>query len=384
MNNTISYLQILRGLSIILVVSYHISLPFGIIRWINRDLWHSTWWGVNIFLVLSGFLITTSITKYLSIRAFLIKRALRIYPPLFFLISLAAVLHIFTSSIGLQSDTTSPWFASDLSWIRQTLFILSGVLVPLASIFETHGIYSYGAMWSLSVEMQFYISIAFLYFIVRKLYYNSTKFLNTILAILLILCEWQRFIGNSIPTLSARWLEYLVHNRFDFILAGCCIVSIPTGWRVESILQKYRVIVISSVVIGTSILLTFCPPPEINHEDSWRLRYIGLPISLISSVLLVFTCRTINSSLNKGNYNTITILLSFAGDISYSLYLGHFLCMEVAWIILKYTVPWVFNSGGLYGIMQILLLIVLLVPYVLVSYYYIESNAKAFSTAIST
>ena len=72
------YMQALRGISVILVIFFHMGF----------DTFRNGWIGVDIFFVISGYLITTIIATELekgkfSIVGFYERRARRILPPLF-------------------------------------------------------------------------------------------------------------------------------------------------------------------------------------------------------------------------------------------------------------------------------------------------------------
>src|SRR5687767_11658986 len=84
-------LDILRGAAILLVIGRHLEVPRpdGAVGFL-AGLWHRIGWlGVDLFFVLSGFLIggllVSELTKHgrIHIPLFLIRRGLKIYPPYF-------------------------------------------------------------------------------------------------------------------------------------------------------------------------------------------------------------------------------------------------------------------------------------------------------------
>ena len=79
--NQISEIQALRGISIILVFLFHL----------NQEIFSYGYLGVDIFFVISGFIITkiiyqNLIEKKFSIKVFFISRFLRLMPSLFFMV----------------------------------------------------------------------------------------------------------------------------------------------------------------------------------------------------------------------------------------------------------------------------------------------------------
>ena len=137
----------LRGIAILIVLFYHLGLnhflsPFGI--FLNGRL------GVDIFFILSGFLITTSILKEkintgkILIKKFYIKRLIRILPLAYvFLITVFILNHFFSLDIGLKS------------YLCGFLFLKNMPVNGIHDHWTEH-------LWSLSVEFQFYLVFPFL------------------------------------------------------------------------------------------------------------------------------------------------------------------------------------------------------------------------------
>jgi peptidoglycan/LPS O-acetylase OafA/YrhL len=138
-------LQGLRGLAVLSVVVYHCH-PRLEGTWLYRaSLWG--WAGVNLFFVLSGFLITSILLesrgKPRYFRNFYARRALRIWP-VYVLILIVCYLNApwFIGPTVLQAIRTAPWWAYIL--FLQNLFHLA--LPP-----------ALGPTWSLAIEEQYYV-----------------------------------------------------------------------------------------------------------------------------------------------------------------------------------------------------------------------------------
>lgn len=119
----------LRALAVLGVIVAHTSGPFGGLR------------GVDVFFVLSGFLITSILLRQPELTEFYIKRARRLFPALF--VFLAAYL------------LAAPFlFPKDRAW-QETLFALFYSHNWLMAFdYRQSGL---GHLWSLSVEEQFYL-----------------------------------------------------------------------------------------------------------------------------------------------------------------------------------------------------------------------------------
>ena len=137
-------LQGLRGIAVLLVVLYHCHPRFEGTWFYRASLWG--WTGVNLFFVLSGFLITSILLESRSqshyFRNFYARRALRIWP-VYVLVLLICYLNApwFIGPSVLDAFRTAPWWAYLL--FLQNLFHLA--LPP-----------AIGPTWSLAIEAQYY------------------------------------------------------------------------------------------------------------------------------------------------------------------------------------------------------------------------------------
>lgn len=149
-------LQGLRGLAVLAVVLFH-SHPRLTGTWVyGASLWG--WVGVNLFFVLSGFLITSilleSRAKPHYFRNFYGRRVLRIWPVYVLLLALVYLQApwFVGPSIG-EAIRTAPWWA--YIFFLQNLFHLS--LPP-----------AIGPTWSLAIEEQYYVVWAPLLRVLRR------------------------------------------------------------------------------------------------------------------------------------------------------------------------------------------------------------------------
>ena len=137
-------LQGLRGIAVLSVVLYHCHPRFAGTGFYYASLWG--WAGVNLFFVLSGFLITSilleSRNKPHYFRNFYARRALRIWP-VYILVLVVCYLNApwFIGRSVWGAIRTAPWWAYLL--FIQNLFHLT--LPP-----------AIGPTWSLAIEEQYY------------------------------------------------------------------------------------------------------------------------------------------------------------------------------------------------------------------------------------
>lgn len=143
----------LRGIAIGLVIALHLIIRPNYAAWeqllggsITRLL-DMSWAGVDIFFVLSGFLIGGIIIDNRASRnfyvAFYSRRTARIFPPYFLLLTLAFLP---LGSLGVQADSGAVPFGAYVTFTAN-LFTSAGHAPS----------YWLGPLWSISIEEQFYI-----------------------------------------------------------------------------------------------------------------------------------------------------------------------------------------------------------------------------------
>ncbi|MEO8002688.1 MAG: acyltransferase family protein [Arenimonas sp.] len=163
----------LRALAVLPVLFYHAGI----------SIFSGGYVGVDIFFVISGFLITGLIMEELkngtfSVASFYERRIRRIFPALFFMIFLVMLAGVFFllprefSYYGSSAVATAV-FASNIFFWKTTSNYFDGPA-------ETHPLLH---TWSLAVEEQFYIIFPILLFILYKF---SRKYLKQVLLLLLV------------------------------------------------------------------------------------------------------------------------------------------------------------------------------------------------------
>jgi len=285
----------LRALAVLPVILFHADIK----------LFSGGFVGVDVFFVLSGYLITRLIVNEIDIGQFSItgfyeRRARRILPALFFVMAcslpFAWILLLPSDFVDFsQSVVANPLFiANFLFWMERGYFGVASELKPLIHT------------WSLSVEEQFYV----LFPLVFVFAWKKTFFLYSLLTIAIL------------GSLTASYLITNLHFDTAFFL-------LPTrAWE---------------LLIGTSAALLLrkkIPPLKANKTINDILSFLGL--SLIIVAVLFFN----NSTPFPGLYALIpatgtwlvivftershyaksflgTPILVFLGLISYSAYLWH-------------------------------------------------------------
>jgi len=284
-------LDFLRGLAILLVLGLHFNTPTSGLYFLDKAIlivksFGGT--GVNLFFALSGFLVGGLLLKELKATGeinaprFLVRRAIKIWPPLYFLL----IVHLFS---GHHPISTFLW---------QNLFHVQNYFG--SSINQT---------WSLAVEEHFYIFLAFFISYQAK---NPPKKIIFNLLIVIVISVSLRLVAVNYGYLDATFRQ--TQYRMDSLLFGV-ILSVVHIYYKESFdrLASNRLLLnISFAVLVLTIFFTVNNP----YLD----RSIGYLVQAIGFTLLIVQVVTSKSILKK---SIIYRFIAWIGIYSYGIYLWH-------------------------------------------------------------
>jgi len=155
-NEHINLIQVLRGFASLLVVLYHLTANTQQIlqKEFCFNFFSFGWSGVDIFFVLSGFIITYTSRKGIGQRdrliSFLRRRAIRIFPTFWIITGLFLLFQVILPSFYKTH------YSFDLANLLSTFFLLPG-----------HTMVN-GVSWTLSYEIFFYFLFSFAFIIPKK------------------------------------------------------------------------------------------------------------------------------------------------------------------------------------------------------------------------
>ena len=299
----------LRAIAVGAVILYHAQITI-----LGHQPFKGGFIGVDIFFVISGYLITSIILKELvttgsfSFKHFYERRVRRILPALLFimLVSLPfAWMYLLPSSFVdfSKSILYSLGFSSNFyfHYSGQEYGAESGLLKPFLHT------------WSLSVEEQFYILFPIVLLITFKYF---RKHLLTILVIgLIISLQMADWGSKNYPSASF----YFLHTRIWELLAGSILAyfEITLGHRSKNKTLNLILPTIGLFLIGHSILFF---NDKMFHPSFYTL-------SPIIGVCLIIWFSSKNELITK---ILSTKLFVGIGLISYSLYLWHYTIFSFA------------------------------------------------------
>ena len=199
-------LDILRAIAVLLVLGRHGNGP---------TFWNNVGWvGVDLFFVLSGFLISGLLfTEYkktsgINWGRFFIRRGFKIYPSFYAMIFATFVWQV-------AEHQAIRWKA----YLPEVLFYQS---------YQSDRLWAH--TWSLAVEEHFYIFLPFLLLLILKIQRkrNSAdpfRIIPFVCAILAAACFLQRFyLAQASPDVQVSWpsIIFPTHLRIDSLFSACC------------------------------------------------------------------------------------------------------------------------------------------------------------------
>lgn len=285
----------LRALSVLLVILYH-----------STDAWvgHSEYFlyplrdgllGVSCFFVISGFLITSLLLKEktkrgsINLGRFYVRRAFRIFPPLYVYLAIVGVGGL----LGISSVSLGTYLFSALYLVDYNIF-------P-GSLPTNH-------MWSLSVEEQFYLiwPLCLLFF---------RKMMSLRIAIAVILLSPAVRVISRLVFPSADIL-HMFHTRVDTIMIGC-VLALALDLKVWP--RLIEIISRSDVALMAGIYLLFINSYVALHPSGGWTLVVGMTSQGVCCAIVILYAIT-HAQTPFGRFLNHPVARHI-GVISYSLYL---------------------------------------------------------------
>ena len=285
------------------------AIAVMLVFWAHMDLWHifPGVFGVNVFFLLSGFLITTLMMREhasrgsVSIKEFYIRRALRILPPMYIVLAIGVVLTV---------SGVLPGIIDARSVIMQCLHLTNYYLIAAG---HPHLVPGLSVYWSLAVEEHYYLLFPFVFaFCYPRMGAKRMAMVLFVLAVAVIF--WRTIIIARNPVYTPRtWAA--TDTRIDSILWGCILAL----WRNPALtpstaepLASWK----SCVLALTGLVATSFFYYNIFFKEAFGY-------TLESVCLIPLFC----AAILKRDWLTVRLLntkvLRWVGQISYTLYLSH-------------------------------------------------------------
>jgi peptidoglycan/LPS O-acetylase OafA/YrhL len=309
--NHYAQLDGLRGLAIALVVFYHFSLPHrdfhGNQSGLVLQLAQAGWMGVDLFFVLSGFLITGILietrTQAHYFRNFLGRRFLRIWPLYYLnLLVLLVLLPLVLPSVPAQlqgMQEKQVWF-----WLygANWLFAMEGGF----------GTTSGGYFWSLAVEEQFYLLWPF---VVYRL--SDRALLRTSFALLCLSLVSRIVLANM--GVATGSLYTMTFTHLDGLAVGSCLAICSRSAAMSARLA--RVLPIATAVALLGLVAVWVVDRDFFFWSKAMATYGYTFIAILSGALLIYVVQ--GGKAGRLSRFFTNRFLTMCGKYSYALYLIH-------------------------------------------------------------
>lgn len=302
----------LRGVAVLLVILGHGWICFYSPTYPDWDLVGAiignAGFGVRLFFVLSGFLITslllTEESRFgnISLRNFYARRVLRIFPAFYAMILFLIVLN----HCGLIVITPKQFVvAGAFAWNYQTL--IPGQFAGGS----TEGIWFLGHTWTLAIEEQFYIIWPGLFV------YLPRRRLKTFLVCSIIAMPVFRVAGYLLFPLQRSAVTMMFHTASDGLLIGCLLALMQqqiSQTRLVSLVSKP-----SLVVVLLCISLLVSPILARWLGGIWVVPF-GMTVDSAAAGAIIYAISNPNYQL-VGTRILERGLLPWLGRMSYGVYL---------------------------------------------------------------
>ena len=358
-NNKSKYLpsiDSLRALAVLAVIIYHVDvnyLPGGFL-------------GVDLFFVLSGYLISSLIIKEyrktgsLNLYNFYIRRARRLLPAVYFMITVGLVVMVLFNEVLLRKSHLDAIFGYIYSSNWWYIF-------HKLDYFDSFGAQSpFKHLWSLAIEEQFYMIFPLLFLLINRkkkskdgTYKLNKNFLYVVLGLILV-------------SLIAHILLFDIKNisriyfgtdtrAFSLLIGVVGAILYPMEKLHAKVTPQQNIMysVVSLVSIATLITVMIYT----SEYNTWLYRGGFLLVAILGLIVII----------SSGKQHTLmSRLLSFKpvvfiGKISYSLYLWHF-------PVLVLTTP--VSEIGNPNIIFVILRVILTFALATASYVFVETPIR--------
>ena len=315
-------IDILRGVSILLVLIHHFNIPYKLYdtflgipiagESLSTLIARNGNYGVTMFFVISGFLITQHTLQrsgslaQINLKDFYIRRIARIIPCLVLLVLMVTIL----GALGLRPFMNQAPNGVDVPY---AVTVLSAFSFWMNILIIEYGWVNYalGVLWSLSVEEVFYLAFPILCLVLGR-----GKWF--IVFLLLIIAYAPYFRALHFAEESGAYL-YHYFSSFDGIAIGCLTAMYAQHFK--GAIYNPKVIVAVAVFLMTALYF-YAPIKEVS---TW-----GISIFALLTALLIF-CFAQNPKGEPFSYAARGLV--WIGQRSYEMYLFHLIVLGLMKVV---------------------------------------------------
>ena len=312
-NRYITSLDGLRAFAVLIVLAYHFSFSWA----------GGGFLGVDIFFVISGYLITDKVlsiqknNKGFKLKDFLISRIRRLFPAAFVMI-VTTFIWVILFKPNLLKNIIGDGIAS-IFYVSNWWFIFHKL-----SYFDSFGSPSpFKNLWSLSLEVQFYIVWPIILIIGYKLFKKRDKLDKSVFGLALISAMLMGILYK--PGMDPSRIYYGTDTRaFELLIGSWLAIICPMKIFIDrgsfskkkSNRQKNMLNIIATVSLTIFILCVVF----VNEYNIFLYRGGLFLISLNAAILIVCVCNPTSYLRHIFSWKPLT----WIGERSYGIYLWHY------------------------------------------------------------
>jgi peptidoglycan/LPS O-acetylase OafA/YrhL len=287
-------LDVIRGLAIVLALGWHFSRHasgnwfLDALQWPGRTF---GWAGVDLFFVLSGFLVGSLVLKEhkktgrFDGKRFTIRRALKLWP----------VLYVFLAVQAIAGP--EPW---DTYLWQNAIHVQNYAGTSLVHL------------WSLAVEEHFYLALVLLFPLLLKLRHHTKALVGVLAAVLVVALALR--IDAAAAGIDETVIQWRTHFRADSLAAGVLLAVLAV--RLPAVFDRLRAHrrALSAVLIGGIVFLGTV------GKDGVVGSTIGYTVAYLTGaalLLLVYKARWVPRAI------WISGPMAALGRYSYGIYIWH-------------------------------------------------------------
>ncbi|HEX7131864.1 MAG TPA: acyltransferase [Iamia sp.] len=299
------YLPALDGLRAVAVVG--VMLFHGGVAWMPGG-----FLGVDVFFVLSGYLITTLLlrerigTGAVDLRQFWVRRLRRLLPALIVLIGAVGIAAPFLIESGQRASVRGDGLAA-LGYVANWRFVLSdqsyfaGVPSPLRHL------------WSLAVEEQWYLLFPIVFAVVLSRPRRIKAFVIGLLVATVASAVWMAVVASGQADPSRAY--YGTDTRAHTLLVGALLATVAAQWPIH---RARRLLTALGIAGAAAVVAAYL---FVHEKDAWMYQggFLGLALATAAVVAAI--------AVPRGDLRVTRVLaaapLVAIGRVSYGLYLWH-------------------------------------------------------------
>ena len=268
----------MRAISVLAVIAFHCRVPFLM----------GGYFGVDVFFVISGYLITTILqkefdeSKRIDLGRFYWNRLVRLTPPLYLMLLVVLLL-------GLEGPFKT--------------LVAAAYLSDFFAPYENY----YGVLrhtWSLAVEEQFYLMWPIILIGLLRL----PRPLMVMLAVLVIATAWRIYLLNVLP---GEWIYHRLDTRLTGLVVGTIVALAKPKFKDASLLSRAAYLAVGIVCLSA-----------VNSKIYSDLSLTVIqPLVEISAAIILIAALDGRTAVSKWLAHPTLVKI---GLMSYAIYLWHY------------------------------------------------------------